>query len=187
MSANPKRMSVSSPVGGGAMAYTTGTNITTINAREDAIRVGLTPLTADQSITIRAGDYSLGVQAGYLAPTPDTLRLDWQERDPSYGAGANTFLGSQLWTGDEALPYTRIPMRGGRHNLPRNWQIVGQTENATQIRPYLDASHMSVDDPAVAAARQATGGAAPAQRPRPDRQSGLDWRPPGRKPPTLVL
>ena len=89
-------------------------------------------------------------------PPPDTLRLDWQERDPSYGAGANTFLGSQLWTGDEPLPYTRIPMRGGRNNLPRNWQIVGQTANATQIRPYLDASHMSVDDPAVVAERQAT-------------------------------
>ena len=65
-------------------------------------------------------------------------------------------MGNQLWTRARRCPTAASPCAVVGDNLPRNWQIVGQTANATQIRPYLDASNMSVDDPAVVAERQAT-------------------------------
>ncbi len=213
-----------STVGGGAVAYTSGANITTINARDEAIRVGLTPMTMDQPITIPANEYSLGVQAGYAPPTPDTLRLDWQPKQQYYGAGAFTFLGNALWDkvntnarrvgadlrrnleniyspylrGEvydasylwsktapdapaaehveaawrpdlldelypqldpvdyEALPYSRVQVRGGRRKLPKNWRIVEQQADQTRIQPLIDARGLSSTDPDVLAARQAT-------------------------------
>ena len=41
-------------------------------------------------------------------------------------------MGNQLWAGEDALPYSRVPIRGGRRKLPQNWQIIEQQADQTR-------------------------------------------------------